>query len=542
MDNLKFTILGGLNSFGMNAILAQNDRSAWLIDCGIGFAEHYQPGVDLRIPDFDVITELGDDFVGVVITHGHEDHIGGIAHLLRHLQREVKLICSPMTYRLLEAKLSETEVAGFADFLIVEAGDVFADTDFSFEFFHVNHSIPGALAIRMSIGEKNFLFTGDWKIDANCPGESVTELNRMALPNGASYDILFGDSTNAGVPGSTASEKEVVETLDKILSAAQGRIIIGMFSSHTRRAAEVIRIAESLGKKVGVLGRSLERNLRIAQEEKYVNLPANVWLKSKTVLNYPDEEIVLLVTGTQGEERATLNRAAFGGHSLLKFKDGDTVLFSARVIPGNGPKVTDMSGQIHNWGAKVITKSDANIHTSGHAYSDELVTLMTIIQPKWLVPIHGDLITRTRHADLGRKAGYDVLFLEDGDTVLVGKDIRKGKRIDLKEIVVEGDLAGEVDNRVLSDRRALGSVGALAIYAELENDFPQRVLIEAAGVFGVSIDEEEVLIECADFIMKAFKGMEEGPKREIDILARRFFRKYCDRKPKVIVILDAFSS
>ncbi len=538
MDNLQISILGGLNSFGMNAILVESDHSAWMVDCGIGFAEHYQPGVDLRIPDFDVISELGDKFVGVVITHGHEDHIGGIPHLLRHLQREVKLICSPMTYRLLESKLSETEVAGFADFLIVDPGDVFADTDLNFEFIHVNHSIPGCFAIRMSTEERNFLFTGDWKIDPSCPGEPVTDLGAMALPDGQRYDILFGDSTNAGVPGSTTSEQEVIKQLEEILADAPGRVIIGMFSSHTRRAAEVMRIAESLGKKVGVLGRSIERNLKIAQEENYVSLPPNVWLKSKTVLDYPDDEVVLLVTGTQGEERATLNRASFGNHSLLKFQDGDTVLFSARVIPGNGPKVTDMAGQIYNYGAKIITNSDAKIHTSGHAYSNELVTLMTITQPKWLAPIHGDLITRTRHADLGRNAGHDILFLEDGDTISIGKTIEIGERLQLKEIVVEGDIAGEVDNRTLSDRRTLGAVGAVAIYAELEDNRPNRLILTGSGLFGVDIDQDEVLDECREYIMRAFKGLEEGPRREIEILTRRFFRKYCDRKPKVIVILD----
>ena len=538
MDNLNISILGGLNSFGMNAFLVESKSTAWMVDCGIGFAEHYQPGVDLRIPDFDVIAELGDKFAGVVITHGHEDHIGGIPHLLRHLQRDVKLVCSPMTYRLLESKLAETEVAGFADFLIVEPGDVFADTELTFEFFHVNHSIPGCFAIRMSTDDRNFLFTGDWKIDPSCPGEPVTELGKMALPDGDGYDIVFGDSTNAGVPGSTTSEKKVIEELEGILAEATGRVIVGMFSSHTRRAAEIMRIAESLGKKVGVLGRSIERNLKIAQEEGYVSLPPGIWLKSKQVLELPDDEIILLATGTQGEERATINRAAFGTHSLLNFKEGDTVLFSARVIPGNGPKVTDMAGQIHNFGAKVITSADKKIHTSGHAYSNELLTLMAITQPKWLAPIHGDLITRTRHADLGRSVGYDILFLEDGDTVSIGRTIEVGERLNLKEVIVEGDIAGEFDNRALSDRRALGTVGAVAIYAEMEDDHPNRLILTGAGLFGVDIDQEEVLDECSNFIMKTFKGLEEGPRREIEILARRFFRKYCDRKPKVMVILD----
>ncbi|MBD7995904.1 ribonuclease J [Arthrobacter sp. Sa2CUA1] len=460
---LRIVALGGLGEIGRNMAVFEIDGKLLIVDCGVLFPEETQPGVDLILPDFSYIEDRLDDVVGVVLTHGHEDHIGAVPYLLR-LKKDIPLIGSQLTLALIEAKLQEHRIKPFT--LTVKEGQVEQFGPFECEFVAVNHSIPDALAVFIRTRAGTVLHTGDFKMDQLPLDGRITDLRAFARLGEEGVDLYMADSTNADVPGFTSPERNIGPVLEELFGKVKKRIIVASFSSHIHRVQQVLDAAAAHGRKVCFVGRSMVRNMAIAEKLGYLNVPDGILVDLKNVDNMPDHKLVLMSTGSQGEPMAALSRMANGDHRISVGR-GDTVILASSLIPGNENAVFRVINGLMKLGADVVHKGTAKIHVSGHASAGELLYTYNILKPKNAMPVHGETRHLIANGKLAAQTGVpeeNIILADDGTVVdLVNGKARVVGNVECGLVYVDGSSVGEITDTDLKDRRILGEEGFISV-------------------------------------------------------------------------------
>ncbi|MDN3495584.1 ribonuclease J [Planococcus sp. APC 4015] len=460
---LRVTPIGGLGEIGRNMTVFEYEGKLLIVDCGVLFPEEHQPGVDLILPDFEPIKNRLDDVVGVVLTHGHEDHIGAVPYLLR-LKRDIPLLGSGLTLALTEAKLKEHRIKPYT--LTVKEGQTEQLGPFELEFVAVNHSIPDALAVAIRTPAGLVLATGDFKMDQLPLDGRLTDLRAFSRLGEEGVDLFLVDSTNAEVPGFTPLEREIGPVLDQVIGKAPRRVIVASFSSHVHRVQQVLDAAAAHGRRVALLGRSMVRNMTIAEDLGYLTVPEGVFIDYKKARDLPDDKIVYMSTGSQGEPMAVLSRMANNDHEIEP-GPGDTVILASSLIPGNETAIYRVIDGLTKLGANVVHKGNAKVHVSGHAAAGELLYCYNILKPRNVLPIHGEYRHLMANAKLAQDTGVEaertilgengtVIDLRDGDARVVGQ-------LDLGFVYVDGSTVGEITDADLKDRRILGEEGFISV-------------------------------------------------------------------------------
>jgi ribonuclease J len=457
--------LGGLGAIGRNMTVFEFDGKLLVVDCGVLFPDTAdQPGVDLILPDFSSIIDRLDDVQAIVLTHGHEDHIGAVPYLLAH-KEDIPLVGSQFTLALIEAKLAERRITPYT--LTVAEGQREPMGPFDLEFFAVNHSIPDALALAIRTPAGLVLHTGDFKMDQLPLDGRITDLAGFARLGAEGVDLLLSDSTNAEIPGFVTPEREIGPVLDAIFAKASGRIIVASFASHVHRVQQVLDSASEHGRKVAFIGRSMVRNMGIARDLGLLRVEAGlvVGLEEATIL--PPKEILLMSTGSQGEPMSALGRMATGDHRHITIAPGDTVVLASSLVPGNETSVYRVINQLARAGANVIHKDVAKVHVSGHSPAGELLYLLNVVKPSNLMPVHGEWRHLRAHARLGIESGVAperVVLCEDGDVVdLVDGMAKVVGHVKSRYVYVDGLAVGDVGESLLTERRILGDGGFIAV-------------------------------------------------------------------------------
>ena len=465
---LRIVALGGLGEIGRNMTVYEYEGQLLIVDCGVLFPEESQPGIDLILPDFSYIRERLHDVVAVVLTHGHEDHIGAVPYLLKE-RSDIPIVGSKLTLSFTEAKLKERRIT--APLIEVRAGQRQNFGPFDLEFVAVNHSIPDALAIAIKTPAGVVLATGDFKMDQLPLDGRITDLTTFARLGEEGVDLFMVDSTNADVPGFTTSEREISPVLDRVIRGTERRVIVASFASHIHRIQQIIDIAASHKRKVALVGRSMVRNMKLAQDLGYLTVPEGLMVDAKEISKFGDK-VVLICTGSQGEPLAALSRMANGEHEIVVGK-GDTVILASSLIPGNENPVYRIINELTRLGANVVHKGNAMVHVSGHAAAGELLYCYNIVKPKHVMPIHGEWRHLRANAELAIKTGVPrskTLVVENGITI----DMADGYAdisgsVPVGFVYVDGQSIGEITEDSLKDRRILGEEGFISVIVVVDS-------------------------------------------------------------------------
>ena len=489
---LRIMALGGLGEIGRNMTVFECDGKLLIVDVGVLFPEESQPGVDLILPDFSPIRDRLDDVVAILLTHGHEDHVGAVPYLLRE-KPDIAVVGSRLTLALVEAKLKEHRIVPYT--LEVREGQTEHFGPFEVEFIAVNHSIPDGLALAIKTSAGVVLHTGDFKMDQLPLDGRLTDLSAFARLGSAGVDLFMVDSTNAEVPGFTTSEREIAPVLDQVFSGAKRRVIVACFASHVHRVQQIIDAAVRHDRKVAFVGRSMVRNMKVAHELGYLNIPDNVLIDAKQLDGYAENRIVLVSTGSQGEPMAALSRMATGDHQI-RVGEGDTVILASSLIPGNENSVYRVINSLTRWGANVVHKQNALVHVSGHASAGELLYCYNLVKPKNVMPVHGEWRHLRANAELARLTGVareNIVVADDGVVVdLVDGLARIVGAVPCGFVYVDGTSVGDITEASLKDRRILGEEGFISIVVAIDAttgrivagpDIHARGFAEEEGVF-----------------------------------------------------------
>jgi ribonuclease J len=487
---LRLLALGGLGEIGRNMTVFEFDGRLLIVDVGVLFPEESQPGVDLILPDFSPIADRLDDIEAVVLTHGHEDHIGALPYLLRQ-REDIVILGSKLTLALVEAKLREHRLK--PELIAVEDGQRVKRGPFDVEFLAVNHSIPDAMAVAIRTPAGLVLHTGDFKMDQLPLDGRVTDLNGFARLGDEGVDLLLVDSTNAEVQGFVPSERDIVPVLDAVFLRAEGRIIVASFASHVHRIQQIIDMAALHDRKIAFVGRSMVRNMTIARDLGYLRIPGGMLVASDDLADLPDEEAVLICTGSQGEPMAVLSRIASRDHAI-SVGPGDTVVLASSLIPGNENSVNRVINGLARLGAHVVHKGNALVHVSGHAAAGELRYVYNIVKPRHVMPVHGEWRHMRANAEIAASVGIDasrVILAEDGTTVdLVDGSVRISGYRPVGFVYVDGLGVGDVTESSLKDRRVLGEEGFISIFVAVDIVDAKVVAGPEIHVRGFGADDE----------------------------------------------------
>jgi ribonuclease J len=488
---LRVVPLGGLGAIGRNMTYFEYDGKILIVDCGVLFPDVEQPGVDLILPDFAPILDRLEDVQAIVLTHGHEDHIGAVPYLLAH-KPDIPLVGSEFTLALVEAKLAERRLDPYT--LTVREGGVERLGPFECEFFAVNHSIPDALAVAIRTPAGLVLHTGDFKMDQVPLDGRITDLAGFARLGAEGVDLLLSDSTNAEVPGFVTPERDIGPVLSSIFGKARGRIIVASFASHVHRVQQVMDAAWEYERKVALIGRSMVRNMGIARDLGLLRIPEGLLVGLDEATHLPPDEIVFMSTGSQGEPMSALGRMSTGDHRHITIAAGDTVVLASSLVPGNETSVYRVINQLSRAGATVVHKETAKVHVSGHAPAGELRYLLNVTRPSNLMPVHGEWRHLRAHAQLGIETGVApdrVVLCEDGDVVdLVEGHARVVGRVRSRYVYVDGLAVGDVSESLLTERRILGDGGFIAATVVIDSVTGKVVGEPVISAKGFSEDPE----------------------------------------------------
>ena len=470
-EPIKISFLGGINEVGKNMTCYEYGKSMLIVDCGLAFPESDQLGVDFVIPDFTFVERNQDRIKGVLITHGHEDHIGALCYLLKKIN--IPVYATLLTAGLIRGKLSEHKLDYEVDIHIVKAGDTVSLGDFDVEFIHVNHSIPGAVALAIKCASGTVVQTGDFKIDTSPIDGEIIDLSRFAELGNEGVMCLLSDSTNAEQPGFSQSESKVGETFKNLFNqAGDRRIIIATFASNIHRVQQIIDIAANTGRKVALSGRSLENVVSIASELGYVNIPDGTLISIDEIKKYSDDRLVIITTGSQGEPMSALSRMAQGGHRKVTVGYNDCVIISARPIPGNEKTVYRVINDLLKLGANVIYEKMYDVHVSGHACQEELKLMLSLVKPKYFIPVHGEQKHLRYHAKLAESVGIDknnILIADNGYEISVSdRNVSVSGTVASGKVYVDGYGVGDVGARVMKERLHLGQDGIIIVTATID--------------------------------------------------------------------------
>lgn len=487
---LRIIPLGGLDAIGKNMTCFECGNDMLIDDAGLMFPDDSHPGVDLILPDYSYVLEHADKLRGIVITHGHEDHTGSLPYLLKDLDRQVPIYATKLTLGLIEGKLAEHKIKN-AKLCEVKPGQSIKLGCITAEFFSVNHSIPGAVGAFFRSPAGNVLHTGDFKLDQSPIDGVRTDFGALARFSQEGVDLMMSDSTNASNPTFTPSEAEVGKTLDQIISTAKGRVIVASFASHIHRMQQICDAAVRNGRKVAVTGRSMVQNTDIARRLGYLKIADADILDAYDLKGLPTDSYVVMCTGSQGEPLSALARIANDNHKTISVEEGDTVIISATPVPGNEKAVTKVINDLAKIGADVYDKSRARVHVSGHASAEELKLVLSIVQPKFFMPVHGEATHLRAHARLAQATGIpsDRIFIcENGESLeLTAKGVKRGKAVPSGIILVDGLSVGDTSEFVLNERTNLGSQGVAVIACAVKQnggDLVGKVQIELHGIPG----------------------------------------------------------
>jgi ribonuclease J len=466
---LRIVALGGLAEIGRNMTVFEIAGRLLIVDCGVLFPEEEQPGIDLILPDFSYIRDRLDDVEAVVLTHGHEDHLGGVPYLLRE-RADIPIVGSRFTLALLAAKLKEHRITPVLREVAEEQTETYGP--FSCEFFAVNHSIPDALAVAIRTEAGLVLHTGDFKMDQLPLDGRLTDLGGFARLGRDGVDLLLSDSTNAEVPGFVTPEREIGPVIDEVMRTASRRVIVACFASHVHRVQQVLDAAEHHGRHVAFVGRSMVRNMGVARDLGLLRVAPGLMVDMKDVEQLPDNRVVLVSTGSQGEPLSALSRMANRSHHQIRIESDDTVVLASSLIPGNENAVYRVINGLSRWGARVVHKGVAKVHVSGHAPAGELLYLLNATKPSNLMPVHGEWRHLRAHAALGRLTGVPadrIVLAEDGVVV----DLVDGKAsivgaVPCGYVYVDGLEVGDVGEATLKDRRILGEEGFISVTVAID--------------------------------------------------------------------------
>ena len=498
---LRIVALGGLTEIGRNMTVFEYKSKLLIVDCGVLFPEDTQPGIDLILPDFSYIRDRLQDVIGIFLTHGHEDHIGAVPYLLRE-RGDIAIYGSALTLALITAKLKEHRITPLTR--EVREGGTEDVGPFTLEFVAVNHSIPDALAVVINTEAGRVLATGDFKMDQLPLDGRITDLRTFARLGEQGVDLFMVDSTNADIPGFTPSEREIMPALNRVISSTKRRVIVASFSSHVHRVQQVIDIAAQHGRKVVFIGRSMVRNMKIAEDMGYLHVPADLVIDAKNLDQY-DDNVVLICTGSQGEPMAALSRMANGDHQI-RVGEGDTVILASSLIPGNENSVFRIINELTRFGAKVVHKANAMVHVSGHAAAGELLYCYNIVKPKYVMPIHGEWRHMKANAELAIQSGVprgNTFIVDNGVVIdLVDHEAEVVGAVPVGFVFVDGQSIGDITESSLKDRRILGEEGFISCVVVIDSqsgkivagpDIHARGFNEDAAMF----DEVKMRIEKA---------------------------------------------
>jgi ribonuclease J len=468
---LRVIPLGGLGEIGRNMTVFEHEGRLLIVDCGVLFPEDHHPGVDLILPDFEPIRDRLDAVEAVVLTHGHEDHIGAVPYLLRE-RPDLPLVGSQLTLALVEAKLREHRLKDVPRHVVRERQRL-QFGPFDLEFIAVNHSIPDALAVAIRTAAGVVLHTGDFKMDQLPLDRRLTDLRAFARLGEEGVDLFLVDSTNAEMPGFTVSERDITPVIDRIFARAERRVIVACFASHIHRVQQVMDAAVAHGRKVAYVGRSMVRNMGVAGDLGFLRVPPNTLVDLKALDNFEPNEVVLISTGSQGEPLSALSRIAGRDHPQIRVEPGDTVVLASSLIPGNENAVFRVINGLTRWGADVVHKGNALVHVSGHASAGELLYAYNVVRPRNVLPVHGEIRHMRANADLAVATGVRrerVVVAEDGVVVdLVDGVARIAGKVDCGYVYVDGSTVGDITETSLKDRRILGEEGFISVIVVVDS-------------------------------------------------------------------------
>ena len=489
---LRIVALGGLTEIGRNMTVFEYKSKLLIVDCGVLFPEDTQPGIDLILPDFSYIRDRLDDVVGIFLTHGHEDHIGAVPYLLRE-RGDIAIYGSALTLALITAKLKEHRISPLTR--VVKEGGIEDIGPFTLEFVAVNHSIPDALAVVINTSAGRVLATGDFKMDQLPLDGRITDLRTFARLGEEGVDLFMVDSTNADIPGFTPSEREIMPALNRVISSTRRRVIVASFSSHVHRVQQVIDTAALHGRKVVFIGRSMVRNMKIAEEMGYLKVPNDLVIDAKDLDQF-DDNVVLICTGSQGEPMAALSRMANGDHQI-RVGEGDTVILASSLIPGNENSVFRIINELTRFGAKVVHKANAMVHVSGHAAAGELLYCYNIVKPKYVMPIHGEWRHLKANAELAIESGVarGNTFIVDNGVVLdmINHEVEVVGAVPCGFVFVDGQSIGDITESSLKDRRILGEEGFISCVVVVDSQSGK--IVAGPDIHARGFNEDEAMFD-----------------------------------------------
>ena len=540
--------LGGLGEIGLNSMLFETEAGLVLVDAGIMFPEDYMLGIDMVIPDFSYLAGQKDKILALILTHGHEDHIGAVPFLLKEF--DLPVYGTAMTLALLREKLKEHHLLEQARLHLIEPRQKLVLGPFTFDFIRVTHSIVDGVGFALSTPAGTFVHSGDFKIDATPTAGEATDLNCFADYGSQGVLALLSDSTNAERPGYTLSERQIGHTLENLIREAGGRVIIAVFSSHIPRLQQFVDIAAKQGRKILFHGRSMVTNVGLARQLGYLQVPAELEMTRGELKSLADREIMIVTTGSQGEAMSALARIALDAHKQIRIRDGDLVILSSKFIPGNEKAISTVINNLYRLGAEVVYHEVADIHVSGHASQEELKLLMQLTQPRYLIPIHGELRHLIKHARLGRSLGMDddhLLLAGNGDRLrFENGGVSRLEPIEVGRIFVDGKGVGDVGKIVLRDRQHLAADGL--VLAVVAVDAQERRLVSGPDLisrgFIFEEDQAPMLDEAREIIGEIISRALAEPTQDwleiqvqIGKALRKYFFKLLERRPMILPII-----
>jgi ribonuclease J len=523
---LRILPLGGLGEIGKNMTIVELDGRIVVVDCGLMFPTSEMLGIDLVLPDFNYLLEHADQIEAIVLTHGHEDHVGALPWVLRELRSEGELppiYGGPLTLALARSKIEEHKLEGI-EMNDLEPGETFEAGPFTVEMVHVAHSIPDACAVALSCELGTILITGDYKFDQTPVDGPPTDTARLAELGREGLLLLCGDSTNADRAGVAPSEAAVGPVLEEIFARSEGRIVLTSFASNVHRLQQAIDAAVALDRRVSVVGRSMRKNLNIARHLGHAEVPEGVLVSPKEIDSFPDDRLVVLTTGSQGEPLSALRRMSHGEHPQVQLHSGDTIIFSATPIPGNERAVNETVDRLYQIGATVITAQDAAVHASGHGWTEELKLMLNLTRPRYVMPIHGDYKRLFLHAQLAESVGIEPEAIFKGQNGLPleidGNGARFGEAEQSGMVFVDGVEVGDIEDVALRDRRALSADGIFIVVATVSGQ-DGRPLAPPEVIFrGVPFlaDEDGIVDEIRDAVEASLERGAREEVREVSLL------------------------
>ncbi len=545
-NKLRIVPLGGLGEVGKNMMVLEYGRNIIIIDAGIMFPENDMLGIDFIIPDFKYLADRKDMVRGIILTHGHEDHVGGLPYVLQEIRAPI--YTTKLTRGLVEVKLKERHLLDEAELNTIQAGDNIALGPFRIEFFHVCHSIPDGVGLAIETPVGLVVHSGDFKFDYTPVDGKPPDLAKLAELGGRGVLVLLSDSTNAEQPGATPSERAIDDAFDKVFQRAEGRIIVGTFASLISRIQQVVNTAVIHERKVAIAGYSMVENVRMAQELGYLSIPPGVLIKLGDIDKLPQHKVVIIATGTQGEPSSALARMSIGRHRQIKVVRGDTIIISAHAIPGNEEMINRTINRLFQQGANVMYEQIAPVHVSGHASQDEQRLLIHLIKPRYFVPIHGELRHLTQHARIAQEMGVpaaNTMVVENGYILeFDGESGRIGERVPGGYVFVDGSGVGDIGPVVMRDREILASAGFVVAVIKLDEKTGQpagRPEIISRGFVYVR-DSAELMERAQDKILEVIEKSDGGRAavgdRVRDELGKLFYEE-TKRRPMIMpVIMD----